>query len=97
MRSLVISRLVCVAILAAMTPAFGADLPLKPARPAPAASPPAIGTPAPSGGGLLAAPAETCQEWTDGCRVCQRPPGGEASCSNIGIACVPKDTQCTRP
>jgi hypothetical protein len=96
MRRLAISRLVCVAILAAMAPAFAADLPLKPARPAPAAASPAA-TSAPSGDGPLAAPAATCQEWTDGCRVCQRPPGGEASCSNVGIACEPKAVQCSRP
>jgi hypothetical protein len=96
MPRLAISRLVCIAILAAMTPAFAADLPLRPARPAPAASPPAA-TPARSGDGPLAAPAATCQEWTDGCRVCQRSPGGEASCSNVGIACVPKAVQCSRP
>src|SRR6516225_4232934 len=29
---------------------------------------------------------EACEEWTDGCRVCSR-----AGCSNIGIACQPKE------
>ena len=96
MRNAAIGRLVFVAILAAMAPALAADLPLKPARPAPAAPSPAAGTSAPSGGGLLAAPTSACQEWTDGCRVCQRPPVGEASCSNVGIACVPKTEECTR-
>ena len=41
-------------------------------------------------------PTAACLEWTDGCRVCQRAPNGEASCSNVGIACVPKAEECTR-
>ena len=72
-------------LLALMGQAIAADLPLKPARP----TPPASASP-------LAAPSAACLEWTDGCRVCQRAAGGEASCSNVGIACVPKAEQCTR-
>jgi hypothetical protein len=29
---------------------------------------------------------KACAEWTDGCRVCS-----QAGCSNIGIACQPKE------
>jgi hypothetical protein len=77
--------------LALMGQAIATDLPLKPARPAQPAAPtaPANATP-------LAAPTAACLEWTDGCRVCQRAAGGEASCSNVGIACVPKAEECTR-
>ncbi|MEA3028341.1 MAG: hypothetical protein QOF91_3626 [Alphaproteobacteria bacterium] len=75
-------------VLALALPTFAADLPLKPARPARPAAP-ASATP-------LAAPSPACLEWTDGCRVCQRTPNGEASCSNVGIACVPKAEECTR-
>jgi hypothetical protein len=39
---------------------------------------------------------KTCQEWTDGCRICTRPDSGDAICSNIGIACQPKSISCTR-
>jgi hypothetical protein len=74
--------------------AFATDLPLKPApRPAypvvgPASSP---GTAKPAG------PDATCLEWTNGCRVCQREAANsEVSCSNVGIACVPKKQECTR-
>ena len=68
------------ALLALSGHAIAADLPLKPARPG-------LGTGQrqPS-----AAPSAACLEWTDGCRVCQRAAGGEVSCSNVGIACVPK-------
>jgi len=69
-------------------PAVAADLPLKPARPAQPA--------APANASPLAAPSAACLEWSDGCRVCQRAPGGEVSCSNVGIACVPKEQQCMR-
>ena len=68
--------------------AIAADLPLKPVRPAQPA--------APANASPLAAPSAACLEWTDGCRVCQRSPNGEASCSNVGIACVPKAEECTR-
>ena len=69
------------------------DLPLNPAAaPLPAQRAPAQHrTPTPP-----AAPNAACLEWTDGCRVCQRAPDGEPSCSNVGIACVPKAEECTR-
>ena len=76
--------------LALMGPAIAADLPLKPARPVqPAAAPASPAAANPPG------PNATCLEWTDGCRVCQRS-NGEVSCSNVGIACVPKAEECTR-
>jgi hypothetical protein len=37
----------------------------------------------------------TCLEWSDGCTVCARTPGGPA-CSTPGIACVPQERQCLR-
>ena len=77
-------------VLALSGPAIAADLPLKPARPAPAATP-ASARP-------LAAPNAACLEWTDGCRVCVKPNSGDASCSNPGIACTPRAaTTCTVP
>ena len=79
------SLLAFTAMLALMGQAVAADLPLKPARP-----------PAPANASPLAAPSAACLEWTDGCRVCQRAAGGEISCSNVGIACVPKTEECTR-
>jgi hypothetical protein len=72
-------------------PAIAADLPLEPARPAQPA-PRAV----PASASPLAAPSAACLEWTDGCRVCRRAANGEASCSNIGIACVPKAEECSR-
>ena len=39
---------------------------------------------------------KTCQEWTDGCRTCQRSDAGEPICPNIGIACQPKAITCVR-
>ena len=84
-------RLRCWLIAAALlsiAPALAADLPLAPEpKPAPAQ--------APAGANPLAPPAATCLEWTDGCRVCQRAAGGQVSCSNVGIACVPKAVSCT--
>jgi hypothetical protein len=75
--------------LAALTgQAAAADLPLKPAGPAKPA--------APASASPLSPPSAACLEWTDGCRVCQRAPNGEESCSSVGIACVPKEQQCTR-
>jgi hypothetical protein len=71
--------------------AVAADLPFNPPRPAQPVAP-AV----PANASPLAAPSATCLEWTDGCRVCQRAAGGEASCSNVGIACVPKAEECTR-
>ena len=86
MRALVLS--VGLIALALAGQAIATDLPLKPARPA--------ATPTPASTRPLAAPNAACLEWTDGCRVCQRAAGGEASCSNVGIACVPKAKECTR-
>ena len=38
-----------------------------------------------------------CLEWTDTCVNCVRAQSGENfSCSNIGIACQPKDVTCVR-
>ena len=77
-------------VLALAGPAIAADLPLKPARPVrPAAAPASPPAAKPAG------PDATCLEWTDGCRVCQRA-AGDVSCSNVGIACVPKTEECTR-
>jgi hypothetical protein len=36
-----------------------------------------------------------CQEWSDGCRVCQRRAEGPA-CSLPGIACTPGEPRCQR-
>jgi hypothetical protein len=77
------------ALTALVGQAVAADLPLRPERPTPPA--------APANASPLAAPSANCQEWTDGCRVCQRAANGETSCSNVGIACVPKAALCTRP
>ena len=38
-----------------------------------------------------------CMEWTDDCRICSLSDKGEAACSNVGIACLPKKWRCTRP
>jgi len=35
-----------------------------------------------------------CTAWTDECRSCLRS-GDQVACSNIGIACQPKDIRCT--
>jgi hypothetical protein len=75
-------NLLCAAALAAASLSLAADLPLK-QQPAPSATNP------------MTPPTATCREWSDGCRSCQRAPDGEVSCSNIGIACVPKAMQCT--
>jgi hypothetical protein len=38
-----------------------------------------------------------CLEWTDTCVNCVRAQSGEEfSCSNIGIACQPKEVRCNR-
>ena len=39
---------------------------------------------------------KTCQEWTDGCRSCQRDAKGDPVCSNIGPACQPGAITCAR-
>ncbi|AWN35390.1 hypothetical protein [Methylobacterium radiodurans] len=36
-----------------------------------------------------------CQEWSDGCQVCQRRAEGPA-CSLPGIACTPGEPRCQR-
>ena len=36
-----------------------------------------------------------CIEWTDDCRQCRRAETDAISCSNIGIACQPKEIRCT--
>ncbi|HVT55525.1 MAG TPA: hypothetical protein VHD34_05705 [Xanthobacteraceae bacterium] len=37
-----------------------------------------------------------CLEWTDDCRVCSAR-DKTLACSNIGIACLPKQWRCTSP
>ena len=37
---------------------------------------------------------KACAAWTDDCRICRRSSDGVA-CSNISIACQPKDIRCT--
>jgi hypothetical protein len=39
---------------------------------------------------------KTCQEWSDGCRTCQRSDAGEPVCPNIGIVCQPKAITCAK-
>ena len=80
-----IRNLLCAAALVAASLSLAADLPLKPEQPAAPAASTSPMTP----------PTATCREWSDGCRSCQRAPDGEVSCSNVGIACVPKAMQCT--
>jgi hypothetical protein len=39
----------------------------------------------------------SCREWSDSCVTCKRHPTSEDySCSNIGIACQPKNVECLR-
>lgn len=49
-----------------------------------------------SNAGPFNPPSADCLEWTDGCRTCERKPGAEATCSNVGIACVPRAPVCSR-
>ena len=38
-----------------------------------------------------------CLEWSDTCVNCVRAqPGGNFNCSNVGIACQPKEVKCNR-
>jgi hypothetical protein len=75
--------------LVLLMPATAADLPPSPA--------PETRTSVPASQSPLAAPDATCLEWSDNCRTCQRPAaGGDPACSNTGIACQPKQSQCTR-
>ena len=83
-----VRRWLIAAALIAIAPALAADLPVAP-------KPKSAPAQAPAGASPLAPPAAACLEWTDGCRVCQRAAGGQASCSNVGIACVPKAVSCT--
>jgi hypothetical protein len=69
--------------------ASGTDVP-------PPAAPPALPPPAPPAASIFVPPEPLCLEWTDGCRVCQKPATGEAVCSNIGVACLPQAPRCTR-
>ena len=39
---------------------------------------------------------QTCREWTDGCRTCQRSESAEPVCPNVGIARQPKAITCVR-
>jgi hypothetical protein len=77
------NSLVAVA-LAAASVSLAADLPLKTQQPA-----------APTAASPMTPPTTTCREWSDGCRSCQKAADGEVSCSNVGIACVPKAMQCS--
>jgi hypothetical protein len=40
-------------------------------------------------------PNANCTAWSDGCRSCGKGPEG-VFCSNIGIACQPSQTRCSR-
>ncbi len=42
-------------------------------------------------------PLPVCAEWTDGCVVCARQPGGAVACSMPGIACTRGPIQCLKP
>jgi hypothetical protein len=79
-----IRNLLVAVALAAASVSLAADLPLKPQRPATPAAP-----------SPMTPPTATCREWSDGCRSCQKAADGEVSCSNVGIACVPKAAVCT--
>ena len=83
-RSHWIRNLLCAVALATASVSLAADLPLKPQPPA-----------APAAVGPMTPPSAACREWSDGCRTCQRAADGKVSCSNVGIACVPKDRTCT--
>ena len=84
--------LIGLVVLLQLAPAIAADLPAEPANPAPTTAPAA-----PANANPLLPPNAACLEWSDGCRTCQKPASGEAACSNIGVACVPKENRCTRP
>jgi hypothetical protein len=87
-----VKRLLIAAALISVAPALAADLPLKPrTEPAPVQAP----AQSPGGASPLQPPSATCREWSDGCRTCVRAADGAVSCSNIGIACVPKAAVCT--
>jgi hypothetical protein len=67
--------------------ALAADLPIKLRRPAP------LTDKAPREHNVFVPPSATCKSWTDGCRNCQAVRNA-VSCSNIGIACIPKNVTC---
>ena len=81
-----VTRLLIAAAMIAIAPALAADPPVEPA-PAPVQ--------APTDASPLQPPSATCREWSDGCRTCVRTADGAVSCSNVGIACVPKAAMCT--
>lgn len=76
-------------------PILAADLEV-PVRPKPAAAKPAATQTAPATSGIFTPPDAACLEWTDGCRTCEKPVAGEATCSNVGIACVSQAVRCTK-
>ena len=39
---------------------------------------------------------KSCTAWSDGCMTCTRAGNGDPQCPNIGIACQPKATSCTK-
>jgi hypothetical protein len=77
-----VRRLLIAAALISIAPALAADLPLEPVQ-------------APADANPLQPPSAACREWSDGCRTCVRAADGAVSCSNVGIACVPKAAACT--
>ena len=38
---------------------------------------------------------KACVAWSDGCVSCRRADGEQSHCSNIGIACQPKEISCS--
>lgn len=84
--------LVLLMLWLAVADAGAADLPKPPDLPA-AAAPAAAEPPSIQGFGVRE---PSCEEWTDACRACQRAADGAPSCSNIGIACQPREVTCTR-
>jgi hypothetical protein len=89
MARLASTGLLAVAVALNATIALAADLDVPPK-----AAPPS--RPAAGNGSVFAPPEAGCLEWTDGCRICQQPAGGEAVCSNVGLACTPQAPRCTR-
>jgi hypothetical protein len=59
----------------------------------PAPSPPSTPPPSVNGYGNQD---KLCLAWNDGCVTCQRDTAAGAACSNIGIACQPKEITCTQ-
>jgi hypothetical protein len=70
------------AITLIVSPAFAADLDLTP-------------PPAPSKNAPVRTDLPNCNRWTDECITCTREtPGAAPVCSNIGIACQPRENRC---